>query len=99
MDADEPDRPEVIQGADLLLSSFQGHLRFLSQTKERWHCLLAPVMCGAAGGVAFCPGLWCRWQGLVRRKASSRGLHRSALSALTSLIITQMREEAAHYGN
>lgn len=59
MDADEPDRPEVIQGADLLLSSFQGHLRFLSQTKERWHCLLAPVMCGAAGGVASCPGLWC----------------------------------------
>lgn len=32
VDADEPDRPEVIQGEDLLLSSFQGHLCVLSQT-------------------------------------------------------------------
>lgn len=99
MDADEPDRPEVIQGEDLLFSSFQGHL-CNSQSQRSggtgcWHLLL----CGAAGGVASCPGLWCRQQCLVRRKASSRGLQRSALSALTSLIISQMREEAAHYGN
>lgn len=60
VDADDPDKPEVIQG-DLLLSSFQGHLSILSQTipraKEWWQGLLAPVMCGAAGGVP--PALGC----------------------------------------
>lgn len=103
MDADEPDRPEVIQAADLLLSSFQAHLWVLAQAIPRAKGAMA-----LAAGTCEVWGCWwggpLAWAGvqepcLVRRKARSKGLQRSALSALTSLIITQMREEAAHYGN
>lgn len=58
VDADEPDRPEVIQGAHLLLSSFQGHLWVLARTIPR-----------AKGVVALAAGtceVWgCWWGGLL----------------------------------
>lgn len=57
VDADEPDRPEVIQGADLLLSSFQGRLWVLSQTRTR-----------AKGVVALAAGtcdVWGCWWGVL----------------------------------
>lgn len=58
VDADEPDRSEVIQGADLLLSSFQGHLWVLSQTIPR-----AKGAAALAAGTCDARGCW--WGGLL----------------------------------
>lgn len=107
VDADEPDRREVIQRANLLLSTFQGHPWVFHRQFPR----AKRVVALAAG---TCDMWGCRWGGrlpwavmqahgsnrrqqcLVCGKASSRELQRSVLLAFVSLVITQMREEAAH---
>lgn len=106
-DADEPDRREVIQRANLLFSSFQGHPWVLSQAIPQsqkssgtgcWDLRYGglPVGWAPAWAVVRAHGSYCRQQRLVCRKASSRELQRSVLLAFVSLVITQMREEAAH---